>query len=86
MRRRGRDHVGRDQQRQEQSAAEALSPIAMGPMPMMPTLAYGFVPHHRRSPEMFLQARHQLDEVARLGAAVELVLQDAVPAIFAGTR
>src|SRR5262249_1774623 len=34
--------------------------------------------------EMLLQARHQLDEVARAVAVVELVDEDALPAIAAG--
>src|SRR3546814_8775410 len=34
--------------------------------------------------EVFLQARHELDEVARPMAGVELELQDVLPAVLAG--
>src|SRR5260370_37476771 len=36
--------------------------------------------------EMFLQARHQLDEVARAKAVIELVHEDALPGVAAGAR
>src|SRR5580704_11152061 len=36
--------------------------------------------------EMFLQPRHQLDEVARAEAVVELVDEDAFPGVAAGAR
>src|SRR5260370_9945892 len=36
--------------------------------------------------EMFLQPRHQLDEIARTKAVVELVDEDAFPDVAAGPR
>src|SRR6202040_820916 len=37
-------------------------------------------------PQMLVEARHDLDEVARAVAVVELVLEDRVPGIAAGAR
>jgi hypothetical protein len=36
--------------------------------------------------QVFLQPRHQLDEVARAEAVVELVDEDALPGVAAGAR
>src|ERR1700720_4337164 len=36
--------------------------------------------------QVFLQARHQLDEIARAEAVVELVDEDALPGVATGAR